>query len=180
MLRGVWFVVCGAVAIASGCGSHHTVEVTLQNASFGTTGGNLFNCTTPDRPANVQSVSRGPIVCEPERASDGTFTTTPVTILEQMSCGDGHGAIVSVTCAGTGTGYDVTVTVGVSISASCGSNASVGADPQTFVFQDVAPGTTLVSPTLASCAVFDNLCPTSNDCAFNAWSADISITNAAR
>jgi hypothetical protein len=85
-----------------------------------------------------------------------------------------------VTCAGTGTGFDVTVTVGVSIAASCSSSPSVGSDPQTFVFQDVAPGATLVSPTLASCAVFDNLCPSSNDCAFNAFNADISVTNAAR
>lgn len=171
-------VVCGAIAPA--CGAHHTVEVTLSSGSFGTTGGNLFNCSTPSQPANVHAPERGPIYCEPERASDGTFTTTPVTVTEQVACNDGHGAVVSVTCMGTGTGQDVAVTVSVSIAATCESSPSVGSDPQSFAFQDVAPGMTLASPTLASCAVFDNLCPTSNACAFNEFQAEISVTNSAR
>lgn len=45
----------GVIAIA-GCGTEHAVEIRLATPTYGTTGGNLFNCSTPDFPANAHAV----------------------------------------------------------------------------------------------------------------------------
>jgi hypothetical protein len=171
---GVGLVVMGAVA--SGCGSSHVVEVTLSSASFATSGGNLFNCSTPAGPANRDGVSTGVIGCNPIRNADGTYSTTPVTVTEQVGCGDGHGAMVTVTCAGTGNGHDVTGSVTLSISASCGSQ-EVGDDPQTFVFQDIAATASQTGPAMASCSAFGDLCSPTDTCAFNSFQAGVTVTN---
>lgn len=98
-------------------------------------------------------------------------------VSKQVACGDGHGALVAVSCAGTGTGHDITATVSLSITASCDSH-DPGAGPQAFTFTDIAPQGSQSTPTaLSSCATFDNICPTSNDCAFNDFSATVSVTN---
>jgi hypothetical protein len=165
-------------AIASGCGSPHAVEVTLATtSSFATTGGNLFNCSSPAQPATRRSLSHT-VECEPE-VVNGAFTTTPVTVMESMGCGDGHGALMTVTCAGTGTGNDVTVTVSVSIGSTCDVKKAVPNDEHTFVFQDVAPADTQTT-SLAACADFEDFCTPTNACDFNAFKADISVTNTLR
>jgi hypothetical protein len=173
-------VVVGLVAIAA-CAEAPVVVVRLSGASFGTTGGNLFNCGSPAEPSDANGLSGDEIVCNPERAADGSFSTTPVTVKTQMGCGDGHGALVGVTCAGTGNGTDVTATVTLSITTSCNDKEDVGASPSTFAVADLAPGAASSSPgPLESCAVFDDLCGSSNACAFNDWNATISVTNMAK
>lgn len=179
-LACVGVVLSGIVVIAAmtACAAPHGVEVRLTNPDFGTTGGNLFNCSTPDFPADTHAVAGGAITCVPT-SNGATLSTTPVVVSEQMACGDGHGALVTVSCAGTGTGEDVTATVTISITASCDDHQP-GSDPSGFTFADVAPGDTQSSPSaLSSCAVFDNICPSTNDCAFNAFSATVSVTNMA-
>jgi hypothetical protein len=165
-------------AIASGCGSPHAVEVTLATtSSFATTGGNLFNCSSPAQPATPRALTHT-VQCEPA-VVNGAFTTTPVTVTQSMGCGDGHAAIMTVTCAGTGTGNDVTVTVSVSIGSTCDAKNAATLDEHAFVFQDVAPADTQTT-SLASCADFDNACTPTNVCEFNAFKADISVTNTLR
>ncbi len=177
----MWMRKVACVFFLTGCSSPEIVVVHLSQTSFGTTGGNLFNCSTPAFPSDENGVVAEDIVCNPTRSADGTLSTTPVTVNQQMGCGDGHGALVTVTCAGTGSGDDVAVLVTLSITNSCGNtNASTepGDDPQTFAFADIAPGANAASPgALESCSVFGNLCGTSNACAFNDWSAAISVTN---
>ena len=167
--------------LLAGCSSPEIVVVHLSQSSFGTTGGNLFNCSTPAFPSNENGVAVDDIVCNPTRSADGSFSTTPVTVNQLMGCGDGHGALVTVTCAGTGNGTDVAVSVTLSITESCGNTSAStpeGDDPATFAFADVAPGASASSPgALESCAVFENLCGSSDACAFNDWSAAISVTN---
>ena len=166
----------GLSAVISGCGARHGIEVTLAStSSFSTTGGNLFNCSSPAQPATQRALGEGPIVCEPNEAN-GVFTPTPVTVVESLGCGDGHGALVTVTCAGTGTGHHVTVTVTVAIGSSCDVKTASSADPQTLTFQDVAP-LAMQTTSLASCADFDDLCTPTNACDFNAFQADITVTN---
>lgn len=171
-----------ALVASSACSAKAppAVEVTLSNAVFGTTGGNLFNCGSPAYPATSQAVSSNLIACDPGRAPDGTLSATPVTVTSIVGCGDGQGALVTVTCAGTGVGNLATGTVSIAITPSCSSTDSAG-DPQSFSFQDLAPGATQSSPSsLDSCVVFSNLCGTSDPCAFNSFAADISVTNETR
>lgn len=174
--RIVW--ACAAVCAVTACSKPPpAVEVSLSSASFATTGGNLFNCGSPAQAATETSVARGGLACDPGRAPDGSLATKPVTVTEIVGCGDGQGALVTITCAGTGDGDHVTGSVTLAITPSCSSDASA-ADPQTFVFQDVAPGATVTTPgALESCAVFDNVCSPSDTCAFNSFAADISVTN---
>jgi hypothetical protein len=166
----------GLAALVAGCGSRHGVQVTLATtSSFATTGGNLFNCSSPAQAATARGLNHGPIVCLPEVAG-GQLTTTPVIVKQSLGCGDGHGAIVTVTCAGTGNGDDVAVTVSIGIGSSCDAkNASVS-DEQTFTFADLAPQASQSTP-LASCADFEDFCTPTNSCDFNAFQADITVTN---
>jgi hypothetical protein len=174
----------GVVAVIGssvvGCGSTEAVVVTLSDWSFGTSGGNLFNCSTPAAPANRNGLSSTQVGCQPTLNSDGSYATTPVVVSEQLGCGDGHGAVVTVTCAGSGTGKSVVGTVALSISASCGSSDMGGATAG-FQFQDLGPGTTQTSPApVSSCAVFDDLCNASDACAFNDFTATVTVENVAR
>ena len=172
VVGGAMMAVCAACAA-----SPPAVRVTLADASFGTSGGNLFNCTTPDRPANAHSVTPTTLGCEPDRNPDGTFTTQPVTVSQQVGCGDGHGALVTITCAGTGNGQAVSGTVSIALTGSC-NDATTAVDVQAFAFQNVAPGQTQSSPAdLQSCSVFGNLCGSSNDCAFNSFASGVTVEN---
>jgi len=167
----------GALLAACSAKPPAAVQVALNGAQFGTTGGNLFNCGSPAEPATFHSLSPTVIACDPGRAADGTLATQPATNTQIIGCGDGQGAVVTVTCAGTGVGNEVTGTVTIAIAPSC-SSTDQQSDPQTFAFQNVAPGASQSSAaTLESCAVFDNLCNPSNACAFNSFAADISVTN---
>jgi hypothetical protein len=174
-------LVVSGVAAAAACGKPPAaLEVTLTNASFGTTGSNLFNCTTPAGPANLHGLSNDVFHCDPGRDQTGALLTTPTTIVTEVGCGDGHAAVVTVTCAGTGAGDALTGSVTLSIVSSCGSK-DPGNDPKTFDFQDLAPGTTqMSSATLDSCDAFSNLCNTPDPCLYNSFAADISVTNTTR
>ena len=168
------------LAVGSCAPAAPAVQVTLEQPAFGTTGGNLFNCTTPSQPADRHTLTKTTIGCEPDRNGDGTFTTTPVTVTEQVGCGDGHGALVVVTCAGTGAGNAVTGSVMLALTSTC-DETSAAVDPQVFAFQDVAPGAAQSSTAaLDSCSVFGNLCGTSEPCAFNSFVAGISVANTSR
>lgn len=175
--------VCGVFlgVVGSACSvSTAAVQVRLNTPAFGTTGGNLFNCSTPDQPANRHALTTDTVGCQPNQNPDGSFTTTPITVTKQVGCGDGHGALVVVTCAGTGTGTEVSGTVTLSLTSGC-SDTTIGADPQAFAFQNLAPGDVQTSPApLDSCSVFGNLCGTSNACAFNSFAAQIAVTNESR
>jgi len=179
MRKTIAFVVSG-FALAStvaGCGSRHAVEVTLSTtSSFVTTGGNLFNCSSPAEPATPRSLGHGPIACTPEVAG-GKFTTTPVIVRESLGCGDGHGAIVTVTCAGTGSGDDVVVTVSVAIGSSCDVKDAKLVDEQMVTFADVAPQGTQSVELPPSCADFSDFCTPNDACDFNAFRADVTVTN---
>jgi hypothetical protein len=166
----------GLASLVLGCGSQHAVQVTIASTStFATTGGNLFNCSSPAQPATPRGLSHGPITCEPEMVG-GKFTTTPVTVIASLGCGDGHGAFATVTCAGTGNGDDVAVTVSVALGSSCDAKNATLADEQAFTFADLAPQASQ-STQLASCAGFDSICTPTNACDFNALQADITVTN---
>ena len=49
-------------------------------------------------------------------------------------------------------------------------------DEQVFAFADLAPRATQTTQ-LASCADFDDLCTPTNACDFNAFQADVTVTN---
>jgi hypothetical protein len=102
-----------------------------------------------------------------------SYASMPVVVTEQVGCGDGHGAVVTVTCAGSGTGRSVVGTVALTLTASCGSNDE-GEAAAGFQVQDLGPGTTQTSPTpLSSCGVFDDLCNASD-------TATVAVANAAQ
>lgn len=172
------FVVVMAAAVM-GCGSTAPVEVSLSSASFATTGGNLFNCATPAQPADRNSIQTQGLGCEPQRNPDGNYSTTPVTIATRVGCGDGHGAILTLTCVGTGKDRTVSGTVGLAVTPDCNSSDSSGSTATTFAFQGLAPGASQTTPPLTSCADFDDICTTSDPCAFNDFTATVTITNAA-
>lgn len=95
--------------------------------------------TTTDTDCNHPPVSQDPqviagldpsgaltLVCNPIVNPDGSLSTTPQTTTQQVSCGDGHGAIVEVSCSGDGVVGDVVqqATLVVSISDQCGTNTT--------------------------------------------------------
>ena len=178
MRKSIIFLVSGLglASVIAGCGSQRAVQVTLSStSSFATTGGNLFNCSSPAQAATPRALGHGPISCQPESVA-GQFTTTPVIVKQSLGCGDGHGAIVTVTCAGTGNGDDVAVTVSVAIGSSCDAAKASPIDEQSFVFADLAPQASQTAQ-LASCADFDDFCTPTNACEFNAFQADVTVTN---
>ena len=178
MRKTIAFVVSGLglAALVGGCGSSHAVQVTLDStSSFATTGGNLFNCSSPAQPATARALQHGPIGCEPERVN-GVFTTTPVIVKQSLGCGDGHGAIMTVTCAGTGNGDDVAVTVSIGVGSSCDAKNASTVDDQTITVADLAPQGSQTGQ-LQSCGAFEDFCTPTDACAFNAFSASVTITN---
>jgi hypothetical protein len=172
--------------LGAGCFPPPSATITLSGLSFGTTGGNLFNCGSPAQPANNQSISNedssGNIVvtCTPTPGSNGTFSTTPVTPFQgEVSCGDGHGAFISISCNGTGNPNDISIngSVTFSIENSCGSGID-SSNANTFPFTGLLPGAAQSSFGLASCDRFSNACATGMPCNFNDFSATgINVVN---
>ncbi len=169
-------VMAVGVFLVTGCATRDAIRVTISNASLDTSGGNLFNCTTPAFPAHHQALSTTQIGCEPQPDGNGGYSTKPVVVWQQIGCDDGHGALVTVTCAGSGNGKTVVGTVTLSVTASC-NDSTAGTDAAEFPYQDLAPAATQTSSSLSSCADFDDLCPTSNPCAYNAFSGTVAVAN---
>jgi hypothetical protein len=168
-----------AAGFISACRAPDVVQVTLTTSSFATSGGNLFNCTTPERPADSQTVNGSGIGCTPSRNADGTFSATPVTVTDQVGCSDGHGAVITVSCAGIPGSADVTGSVTLSLSPSCDQKSEEDAsNGDVLTFPDLASGAAQAG-SLQACGVFGNICPTSNACAFNAFSATLTVTHVA-
>lgn len=163
------------VVLLAACGaSPSAITVTLPTSSFATSGGNVFNCTTPDMPPDRTRLRNEAIGCTPARNADGSWSKTPVTVFDELGCSDDHGALVVVTCAGGDGPGEVTGTVTISITSSCGQKTSQADNAQSFTYTNLAAGAT-TSQSLATCATFTNFCPTSNACGFNALSATVEV-----
>jgi hypothetical protein len=185
-----WCETNQSVTFGAGCQPAPVATVTLSNVSFGTTGGNGGNCGNPAQPANNNTIngenSNGDLVytCSPTPNSDGTFSTNPTTPnMYEVSCGNGHGALIAVSCSGNGTADTVVnASVTFSIEGSCGSYQIDGNDQNIASFPDVVPGAPQ-SSSVASCAVAFgslgsfNLCATGNACGFNDFSANATVFN---
>ncbi len=153
------------------------IKVALSGAAFATSGSNLFNCTTPAFPANGHGVSTGEIDCSPTRNHDGTYSTTPVIMTQEVGCGDGHGAAIIVTCAGIAGSTDITGSAELVLAPSCNKTSETGAtNGEVLTFSDLASGASQ-SMSLQSCGVFGNFCGSSNECAFNSFSATLTVTH---
>jgi hypothetical protein len=159
---------CGSTTVAT-----PPITVSLSGDSFATTGSNLFNCGAPANPPDSAGLSGGGISCTPEQNSDGTFSTTPASVWEQVGCSDGHGALVVVTCGGTMGTNDINGSVSISITQNCGDQTP---DPDAATFSYSNTQGMSAAQTLQSCATFSNLCSTNDPCAFNAFVARVSVT----
>jgi hypothetical protein len=112
------------------------------------------------------------LVCNPVVNPDGTVSTTPVTTFQQVSCGDGHGAVIEVSCSGDGTGDGVRqVVVQTSISVQCGTNL-LDVNNTQLISATMATGDELTQP-MDSCDSFSGACM---GCNFNSFSTELQIT----
>jgi len=165
------------VAMVGACSSPAAIEVSLDMTQFATSGGNLFNCSSPAQPATQHALSGAAIACTPKRSGHG-YSSEPVTVTEQVGCGDGHGALVSVTCAGTTEGaVGITGTVSMMLSGSCDVKSFSLAEAETFTFDDLESGATVTSPPASQCAAFSTFCTPTDACAFNDFGATFTVTN---
>lgn len=161
-----------ATVLACSSGPSGPVTVTLSNSTFGTTGGNLYNCGSPARPSKTYNVN-GTYGCGIGRNADGSFATSPVTETKKLGCSDGHGAWLVITCAGTGSPNEVTGTVTLDLSSNCDAPSMGGG--QMMTFEKLTTGAPK-SQHVQDCAVFSSFCPSSNACAFNQLAADVQVT----
>jgi hypothetical protein len=182
-MRGSRELVGVAASVAFLCGACHSsplVTVTLSNASFATTGGNLFNCTSPEQPADAQSLSTSGIDCNPAQMSKDVYSQTPVSSTYQLGCGDGNAAVLVVSCGaadgGNADAFSGTVALGINPDCSP-TDGGLPENAQVFAFGALAPGASQ-SQSLSSCANYGNFCPTSNPCVFNVLNATVTVTNA--
>ena len=159
------FVACGPPPPA--------LEVSLSNDSFATSGGNLFNCTSPEFPPDKQALSAKTLECTPPE-KNGAFTGASETVSLQYGCGDGHGALIIATCRGDGSGA-MSGSVELVLTPDCGMTTADGGVEQVFGFTGLTAGATQSEATQA-CAAFTNFCPVDNPCAFNQFSATINLS----
>jgi hypothetical protein len=124
--------------------------------------------------SGVDSSGALTLVCNPIVNPDGSISTTPQTTTEQVSCGDGHGAVVQVSCSGDGVVGDVVqqAVVQISISDQCGTNALDPNNTQAIQVFPLNPGDTLTQP-IDSCDAFSGSCM---GCNFNSFSTELQIT----
>jgi hypothetical protein len=184
---GTYLYFGGGVILNEVGGAPPTAVITLSNVSFVTSGGNLFNCETPAQPATEQSIiglnANGQLVisCIPDRNPDGTLSQNAKTTQQQVSSGNGHGALVVVTCSGTGLPGNValngSVTLDIEQNAGSGQVDTTGGNEETFSFTNLVPGLPQTTSGFQSCDVFSDACATGMQCLFNAFTADISVAN---
>jgi hypothetical protein len=180
---------------SSSSGGPPIIEVTLSNAYFATTGVNLFNCSNPAQPPSPTTVSTGPIVCNP-LSTDAGYSTAPVVVDQVVGCGNENAAVVQVTCAGTPSGTDVAGNVtllivgtipgfcsasvpdgGFPLSPTDGGEEPDGGAGPAYDFGALASGHADTSPPLGLCADESNFCTPSDLCAFNQFSATVTVAN---
>jgi hypothetical protein len=160
-----------AAFFLGGCGpSGPSLQLTVSNGNFATTGGNLFNCTSPDFPPNRHTLRNDTIVCRPNTGSRAAET---ITVTDELACGDGHGALVVVTCSADSAGV-IAGSVTASVTSSCGTKTS-DADADGFMFTGLDVGATQ-SQTLKSCGAFTNFCPSGDGCGFNQFNGSFNLT----
>ncbi len=167
MRFGLWLPL--ALGLAA-CGPRPSLVVTLSDATFATTGGNLFNCTAPAFPPDKWTPSNGPIDCTP---GSTTTESSPVIVSQQVACGDGHGALVVVSCFADGAGA-LAGSVELSITSSCGDHTSNAGNVQSFSFSGVT-GSGTQTHSLQACDTFTNFCPSGNACGFNQFGATLDL-----
>ncbi len=133
---------CGLISELSAIGQQKpAVTVVLSTVSLCTSGGNLFNCLSPS--CNSQSITDIIIPCNPTPNPDGSISQSIVTVPpQQYGCGNGHGAVVQVTCQGTGQVGNIGLSgsVALSVSDQCGTNQIDPCNVSTFTFADLLPG----------------------------------------
>ena len=161
-------------------GAPRAALVSLSNIRFGTTG---FNVCSPSN--NAQTINgenaNGDIViqCDPTMSSDGSVVPVQINAPDdECSCGDGHGALILVSCGGHAAGstsLDVDVTL--TIEEHCGSMQENTANAGTYKATDLAPGAS-TGGFAYSCDEFGSSpCANGGACVFNSFTADISVEN---
>jgi hypothetical protein len=162
-----------SAAALTACGpSGPSLELTVSSGVFATTGGNLFNCTSPTFPPNRHTLRNDKIVCTPKHGSQASEV---ITVTDELACGDGHGALVVVTCTTDAAG-NIDGSVSISITSSCGDKTPAS-NADAFTFSGLALGS-MQSQSVASCAAFTNFCPSGDGCGFNQFNgtANLSVT----
>ena len=136
------------------------------------------DCSNPPASQDRQTISGlqdGVLLslCSPIVNPDGSFSTTPQTTIQQVSCGDDHGAVVAVSCSGDGVvGHDaVQATVVISISDHCATNASLEPNNSQLITMTLNPGDDQFQ-SLKSC---DSFSPTCMGCDFNSFSTELEV-----
>ncbi len=185
---------CSMIAAINALASPPQVTVSWTGAQFTTTGFNI--CTAAN---NLAPVPDGSLTCSPVVGPDGGLSAG--TASEEVACGNGHGAFISVTCSpsasfapgpalgpdsgpdaaltgngATSRGIDVTVTA--SLEHNCGDNTPI--DSNSFVVTDVIPGEPQGGSAQA-CDFFGGNCPlvaNGGACTFNGFFLNnVTVTN---
>jgi hypothetical protein len=168
--------VCWTMLHFTACGSPSPITISLSNASYATTGFNLFNCGSPAQPAVPRGLSTGGIECDPAMVANGVYA--PATATYGLACDDDNAAVLVVSCAASdgGSGNTLSGFVALGINPNCSpTDGGLPMHAQVFEFS-LAPGASQ-SQTMRSCANFDDVCPSNDPCAFNALSAQVQVTN---
>jgi hypothetical protein len=169
-----------AVSLLAACssGPARVVQVTLSGATFATTGGNLFNCGSPAQPATPQLLGDQTISCFLAANGDG-YTSAPSTSWQVMGCGDGNAAVVQVSCSGAPGSRDVSGTVTIAVASTCKAQELPAGAGTPFAFTALAPGAQQSSSSLSACADPNDMCTSSDACAFNQFTATVTVQNVA-
>jgi hypothetical protein len=189
MPASLWCKTNDGVTVGAGCQPAPVVTITLSNIAFSTTGSNLFNCNSPAN-MNMQAIkgeTNGQIIitCTPQFAN-GMVSTTQQPFSQEVSCGDGHGALFTGSCQGTGSaGNAVNGSLTFTIEDKCASGLVDSNNATTFTFTNLVPGAPQSSPgigpdrsvtnALSSCDSFSNACSVGNKCLFNDFKASVTV-----
>ncbi len=125
-------------------GTPREAVVTLSNIRFGTTGFNLCSPSNNAQPISGEDANGDIVVdCVPMMNPDGSVSTTVVNAsADEISCGDGHGALINISCSGTGIPGSTTINavVTISLEQNCGSHQENTSNAQTFIATNLVPG----------------------------------------
>jgi hypothetical protein len=189
LVTGLGSPSCGLISQVGALASPPELQVTLTNVLYGTTGSNFGNCGQPVGGANTH-IQNGMFVldCTPTIVN-GVVSASPVTYTEQMGCGDGHAALLTISCFGSGQSGDPSLSGSVTMALSSTfrglplcpplpsgtmvsrSDYDDDNDDRTWSFSGVLRGAPQQF-SLDSCDEFSNVCA-GDGCNFNTFSADI-------